>query len=156
DAAVVKFTNIVCHSTNSTIYIINTCRLKALQRNKIVLYYNATAHYKITHLSLHFQIVKKANGYKPWLYNYYMDCCDYLKRRNNPVLNMVTNIIKESSNFIHPCPFEGPELITGLYLKPNSIPLPLPTGEYGVENTFTLNNVTVVKLNVYFELIEDV
>ncbi|KAH8265668.1 hypothetical protein KR044_004179, partial [Drosophila immigrans] len=156
EASMLRFTNLVCHSGNISLYTLHTCRLKALQRNKIALYLNATLNYRTNHVFLNFQLVKKANGYKPWLYNYSLDCCDYLRRRNNPVLNIISNILKEYSNFIHPCPFEGTQLITGLYLTPSTIPVPLPSGEYGILVTFTFDNDVNVILNAYFEFIEGI
>ncbi|KAH8300154.1 hypothetical protein KR044_010791, partial [Drosophila immigrans] len=156
DAAMLRFTNVICHSGNVTSYTIHTCRLKALQRNKIGLFFNATLNYKVKQLTLHFQSVKKANGYKPWLYNYSVDCCDYLRKRNNPVFNILTNLTKEYTNMIHTCPFEGPLTINGLFVKPSSIPLPLPTGEYGILTTWKFDKNLVVIINVYFEFIEDI
>ncbi|KAH8302037.1 hypothetical protein KR044_002006, partial [Drosophila immigrans] len=154
-ATILKFTNINCHSGNSTVYTIHTCRLKAVSRNKIAMNLNATLNYKASRVYLHYQVVKKANGYRPWLYNISVECCDYLKRRNNPIVNMLSNIIKEYSNFIHPCPFEGRLFLTGLYLKPTSIPLPMPSGEYGSLFTLNFDNMVDVHINVYFEVIED-
>ncbi|KAH8274861.1 hypothetical protein KR044_000382, partial [Drosophila immigrans] len=155
DAVTLRFTNLICHSTHPSKYSIQICRLKALQRNKIALNFNGTAHYTVNKVTLDFQILKKANGYKPWLYNYHVDCCEYLKRHNHPVLNIVTNILKEYTNSIHPCPFEGTQYINGLYLKPNSIPLPLPTGEYGLIMKIKLDDIVDVVFKIYFEFIED-
>ncbi|KAH8271852.1 hypothetical protein KR044_008164, partial [Drosophila immigrans] len=155
DATTIRFTNFICHSGNITNYPIHTCRLKAVQRNKIALYYNGTLNIRANRLTLHFQFVKKANGYKPWLHNYTVDFCDYLRRRNNPILNMLTNAVKDYGNLVHPCPFEGPLLMTGLYLTPRSVPVPFPTGEYGVLTTWKFHNIADIIINVYFEFIED-
>ncbi|KAH8311917.1 hypothetical protein KR044_008546, partial [Drosophila immigrans] len=171
---ILRFTNLVCRSGNISSFPIHTCRLKALQRNKVALFFNATSTYLVNHITGHFQFVKKANGYKPWLYNISADLCEFLRKRNNPIINMVLNIVKNNTNLIHPCPFkvslnlvqldyfnfencfpQGPALITGLYLKPNTIPLPMPTGEYGILTSWKFDKIVNVDVNVYFEFIED-
>ncbi|KAH8385333.1 hypothetical protein KR093_010533, partial [Drosophila rubida] len=51
-------------------------------------------------------MVKRANGYKPWLYNLTIDACEFQRRRNNPIIKLIFNIFKDYSNLNHSCPYK--------------------------------------------------
>ncbi|KAH8310463.1 hypothetical protein KR044_001535, partial [Drosophila immigrans] len=150
------FTNAFCKSSNQSRYMINICRLRAIKRNKYIFNFDATIIDEIRDVKVNLQVVKKANGYKPWLYNFTFDACEFQRRRNNPMLKMVFNIFKDFSNLNHSCPYRGSIEVTGLYLKPQSIPVPMPTGEYGLLTTWVFNqNKFTSYVNLYFEYVED-
>ncbi|KAH8311913.1 hypothetical protein KR044_008542, partial [Drosophila immigrans] len=155
EAVTVRFTNVFCKSSNQSIYVVNICRLRAIKRNKYIFNYDATILHEIFESKVNLQMVKKANGYKPWLYNITFDACEFQKRHNNPMLKMVFNIFKDYSNLNHSCPYIGTIQVTGLYLKPQSIPVPMPTGEYGLLTTWNFDNKMTSYLNLYFEYVED-
>ncbi|KRF99298.1 uncharacterized protein Dwil_GK27606 [Drosophila willistoni] len=48
----------------------------------------STYLHPVNKLSVHGQLFKKANGYKPWLINVTFDACRYLRRPNNPAVSM--------------------------------------------------------------------
>ncbi|XP_051862465.1 uncharacterized protein LOC127565835 [Drosophila albomicans] len=117
--------------------------------------YDATLLYELYNVKVNVQMVKRANGYKPWLYNITVDACEFQRRRNNPMIKMVFNIFKNYSNLNHPCPYRDSVHLYGLYLKPQLIPIPLPTGEYGLLTTWNFDNKTISTVNLYFEFKED-
>ncbi|KAH8358832.1 hypothetical protein KR093_002778, partial [Drosophila rubida] len=155
EAVAIRFTNVFCKSSNKTRYVVNTCRLRAIKRNKYIFNYDATIIYELCDVKVNVQLVKRANGYKPWLYNLTIDACEFLRKRNNPIIKLIYNIFKDYSNLNHSCPYNGPVLIDGLYLQPGAIRVPMPTGEYGVMTTWIFDSTMKTYANVYFEFIED-
>lgn len=52
------------------------------------------------------KMMKKANGYKPFLFDYTFDACEFMRRRNQPFAKIVWNMIKNVSTVNHTCPYE--------------------------------------------------
>ena len=50
-------------------------------------------------------LLKKYNGYKPFLINSTIDCCELVKKRNHPLGNMIYDMFKHFSNINHTCPY---------------------------------------------------
>ncbi|XP_051862800.1 uncharacterized protein LOC127565915 [Drosophila albomicans] len=129
DAISVKFSNLECESKNQSWIIVHTCRLKAINRKRVDVNFNSTILHPVNILHVHCQVLKKANGYKPWLIDYTVDGCAFLRKNNHPFVKIVYDLFKSKSNINHTCPY-GPIIVKDLYLTPNSIPLPFPTGDY--------------------------
>ncbi|KRF77731.1 uncharacterized protein Dvir_GJ26466 [Drosophila virilis] len=51
------------------------------------------------------QLLKKENGYKPWLYNVKIDVCRFMEKPYNPIAILMYKMFKEFSNVNHTCPF---------------------------------------------------
>lgn len=102
---VMKFSNAVCKSLNESLIIIHTCRIRAINRYTNIFNYNATTLYPVNDVKGRFQVLKRENGYKPWLYDLYIDLCQYLRKPNNPALIFMFNQIKNFTNFFdQKCP----------------------------------------------------
>ncbi|XP_046865131.1 uncharacterized protein LOC124459685 [Drosophila willistoni] len=145
DAVIFKMTNAKCETFNKSWVLVYNCRLKAVRRHVTVLNINSTYLHPVNKLSVHGQLFKKANGYKPWLINVTFDACRYLRRPNNPAVSMVFNLFKEFTNINHKCPFYGPQLVEGFYLKPELLRLPLPTGDYLLEITWIFIGHNIIR-----------
>ncbi|EDW28030.1 GL27198 [Drosophila persimilis] len=130
DAVVFKFTNFVCESYNQSLFVFNYCRLKAVSRNKVIFNMNGTLLHSANNVWIHSQIFKRANGYRPWLYEVKFDACQYFRRPNNPLVAIVYGLFKEYTNINHTCPYVGPQIIKDFYLRPELLRVPLPTGDY--------------------------
>ncbi|KAH8311916.1 hypothetical protein KR044_008547, partial [Drosophila immigrans] len=168
----VKFTNVECQSQNLSWVVMHHCRLKAINRNRVDFNFNSTILYPVYNLSVRTQLFKKANGYKPWLIDVSVDVCLFLRRNNHPFVKIVYDIFRPSSNINHTCPYvvsrkqnaifisndniysQGPIIVAGLHLKPNSIPLPLPTGDYCLVIKWKFDRRLQAISKFYFEYIE--
>ncbi|KRF97926.1 uncharacterized protein Dwil_GK27752 [Drosophila willistoni] len=150
-----KFTNAKCESYNKSWVTIEHCRLRAISRYKTVFNVNATVHYPAPKIKTRIQVLKKANGYKPWLIDSTVDACAFMQKPNNPVAKMVHNWIKNVSSIKHTCPYMGPQYLKDFYLTPEQIPLPLPTGDYAMFLTWIFSDVPQFFTNVYFTFVED-
>ncbi|XP_033241798.1 uncharacterized protein [Drosophila pseudoobscura] len=155
DAVVFKFTNFVCESYNQSWFVFHNYRLKAVSRNKVLLNMNATILHPANNISVHGRIFKKANGYKPWLFDIYFDVCQYLRKRNQPFINIVYGLFKDFSNLNHSCPYVGPQIIKDFYLRPELLRLPFPTGDYLVAIQWYFDKKPLADTNVSFTFVED-
>ncbi|KRF83505.1 uncharacterized protein Dvir_GJ26573 [Drosophila virilis] len=98
-------TNAVCESYNKTLIVINECRLRAISRNKTTLTMLANILRPLNDMFIRFQMLKRANGYKPWLMDYSGDVCRLMRKRYHPVATIILNVIANTTTFNHPCPF---------------------------------------------------
>lgn len=128
-------TNIVCESRNKSWVTIETCRLRALQRNKTIANIFATFLHPATSISLRIQVQKKFNGYKPWLIDVTFDACKFMKNpKSNKIGKMIWDLIKDCSSVNHQCPYvvsfaqHTPQSQLELKIKPlQIISINLPT-----------------------------
>ncbi|XP_033232384.1 uncharacterized protein [Drosophila pseudoobscura] len=173
DAVVFKFTNFVCESYNQSWFVFHNYRLKAVSRNKVLLNMNGTILHPANNISVHSRIFKKANGYKPWLFDIYFDVCQYLRKRNQPFVNIVYGLFKDFSNINHSCPYvvrlyvyveplvhlkfilQGPQIVKDFYLRPELLRLPFPTGDYLVAIQWYFDKKLQFDTNVSFTFVED-
>ncbi|XP_034102105.2 uncharacterized protein LOC117566668, partial [Drosophila albomicans] len=154
EAVIFKFSNAVCKSFNESWFLIHQCRIKAIKRNVNTLNFNGTVLYPAYDIFVHLQVFKKANGYKPWLFNVTVDGCRFIKRPNSPFAMLIFNLFKDFSNFNHSCPYMGPQLVKGFYLRHELLKLPLPSGEYLLAITWLFDRRPQFKTDVYFVFTE--
>ncbi|KRF97927.1 uncharacterized protein Dwil_GK26917 [Drosophila willistoni] len=150
-----KFTNAKCESFNHSWVTIEHCRLRAINRHKTVLNINANFHYPATKIKLRFQVLKKANGYKPWVIDGTIDACAFLQKPNHPVVKIIHNLIKNCSTVNHTCPYIGRQSVKDFDVTPEQIPLPFPSGDYALFLTWIFSDKPQFATNVYFTFTED-
>ncbi|XP_034650052.1 uncharacterized protein LOC117889737 [Drosophila subobscura] len=155
DAIIFRMTNAVCESYNQSWFVFHTCRLKALSRSKVVFNMYGVALHPANEISIHCRVFKKANGYKPWLLDVKFDGCQYMRKRNQPIFNVVYVLIKDFTNINHSCPFVGPQVLKDFYPKPELLRLPLPTGDYMLTLQWYFNKKLQFDTNVSFTFVED-
>ncbi|XP_030080958.1 uncharacterized protein LOC115483378 [Drosophila hydei] len=56
-------TNLVCETYNKSWFLFNTCRLRAISRNKTCLYLNATVLHPAYNIHARAEVYQKANGW---------------------------------------------------------------------------------------------
>lgn len=105
DAIFAKLTNFVCDNFNKTWFTIHECRLRAVNRNKTILNFNGTLYYPVNEALVNIQVLKKASGYKPWLFKISIDTCRFTRKAYNPIAILIFKIFREFSNINHTCPF---------------------------------------------------
>ncbi|KAH8302574.1 hypothetical protein KR044_008387, partial [Drosophila immigrans] len=155
EAVIIKFTNAVCESFDKSWININNCRLRAINRNKTVFNLNITLLHPSNNIFVNMQVFKKANGYKPWLFKFTLDVCKFQRKLYNPTAILMYNVMKEYTNMNHSCPYVGDQILDGLYIRPELLRLPIPTGEYLIAGDWLFNNKKRLIVNVYATFIED-
>lgn len=99
-------TNLVCESRNKSWVTFETCRLRALQRNKTTATIFATFLHPANSISLRMQVQKKFNGYKPWVIDVTLDACKFMRSpKTNKVAKMIWDLFKNFSTVNHTCPY---------------------------------------------------
>ncbi|KAH8313836.1 hypothetical protein KR067_012419, partial [Drosophila pandora] len=156
NAVVFKFSNFICESHNKSWFVFNQCRLKAVSRDRIVLNMVGTVLHPVSNVQVHAKVFKRANGYKPWLFDTQIDACRFLKKSYNPFAKLVYGLFQEFTNINHTCPFVGPQIVKDFYLKPELLLLPLPTGDYMLTLRWLFFNRIQFDTNVSFVFVEDI
>ncbi|XP_043066238.1 uncharacterized protein [Drosophila bipectinata] len=154
EAPYVKLTNVVCEVYNKSWVAVHYCRLKAYSRNKTSLHINATVFEPANNISVRIKFMKRANGYKPFLYDFVVDGCQFMRKRNQPVAKIIWNLIKDVSTVNHSCPYVGYQAISDFYIT-NNLPVVLPTGDYLLMLTWIFYGKRQFATNVYFRFVED-
>nr|XP_043067617.1 uncharacterized protein LOC122321539 [Drosophila bipectinata] len=155
EAVVFKFTNFACSSYNESWFIFQNCRLKAVSRDRVILNMNGTLLQPTYSVMNHAMVFKKASGYKPWIIETKVDVCRFLKKSYDPFAKIVYGLFKEFSNMNHSCPFVGPQIVQGFYLRPELLFLPFPSGDYMLMMRWHLHNKLIFDTNVSFVFTED-
>uniref|UniRef100_A0A1I8NW86 MD-2-related lipid-recognition domain-containing protein n=1 Tax=Stomoxys calcitrans TaxID=35570 RepID=A0A1I8NW86_STOCA len=148
-----KFTNIKCQDHDVNFSRSEICRLKVIGRGIVTLNVRVGL-YKIpvTNVSVNAAFYKKANGFKPFLYNYTVDFCDFLlKRKRYPVIKVLFDIFFTASNVNHSCPFDHAIIIDNLLLDEDKFRLfPIPDGEYMLKLKVFAYNDLKATVEMYF------
>ncbi|XP_037716640.1 uncharacterized protein LOC119551387 isoform X2 [Drosophila subpulchrella] len=152
-ASFFKMTNVVCESVNKSWAVFHYCRLKAYSRNKTSLNINATFLHPAHNVFLRLKMVKKASGYKPFLFDITFDACQFLRRRNNPAIKMFYTFIRDYSTLNHSCHYSGVQTVSDFHHV--TVPVPLPSGDYGILLDFIFDGKKQFHVNIYFNYKED-
>ncbi|XP_062136152.1 uncharacterized protein LOC133845661 [Drosophila sulfurigaster albostrigata] len=132
------------------------CEIRADARDKDVLNYWAIWRYSVNEVSAEVQIFKRANGFKPWLFKYTINFCEYLQKKNHQLFSIIFNLFKEYTNLAtKTCPLVGNITVLGLNPNFDQLKLPLPTGVYLMATSWILDKKLTSNLNVTFEFVED-
>ncbi|XP_052843752.1 uncharacterized protein LOC128257003 isoform X1 [Drosophila gunungcola] len=174
EAVVFKFTNFECKSYNLSWFVFHNYRLKAVSRDRVLLNMNGTVLHPVNNIQLHAKILKKANGFKPWILESTVDACRFMRKRYDPFTIIVYNIFKEFTNINHTCPYvvsysksvstlnlviiillQGPQIVKDFYLKSELLILPFPSGEYMLTMQWHFHSKRQFDTNVSFIYMED-
>ncbi|XP_041563336.1 uncharacterized protein LOC108141495 [Drosophila elegans] len=135
---------------------VSQCRLYAVKRDVVEMSLRAhILQWPKAPISMRMQLLKKASGYKPFLYNICQsDVCEYLEKRNHPFINIILNSFVNRTN-INKCPIP-PEIILEHFRFPVKVldMMPLPSGDYGLFTTFSFGQKERAQVKVYFTLTE--
>ncbi|XP_017061750.1 uncharacterized protein LOC108101784 [Drosophila ficusphila] len=153
EAPFVKMTNVDCESFNKSWVVFHYCRLKAYSRNKTSLNINLTVLEPVNDIFIKLKLMKKANGYKPFLYDITIDGCRFMRRPNNPAAKIVWNLIRRVSTVNHTCPYVGLQFLSDFHSI--ELPLPLPGGDYLLLMDYLFHGKKQLCTNVYFNMKED-
>ncbi|EDV56863.1 uncharacterized protein Dere_GG19999 [Drosophila erecta] len=155
-ARVAKFTNIECLGVDENFTTISLCRLYAVKRDVVEMSLRANIlQWPKGPVSMRMQLLKKASGYKPFLYNICQsDVCEYLEKRNHPFVNIILNSFGNNTN-VNKCPIPR-EIVLQHFRFPVKILeiMPLPSGDYALFTTFSFRRADVAQVKVYFTLTE--
>ena len=98
--------NIVCEEYDKDFATIDYCYLKAINRTYKYLSVKVNLHKApLTNFTLGIALLKRENGWKPFLYNVSFNACKFLKSKHrNPVAEYLASIFLPYTNINHSCP----------------------------------------------------
>ncbi|XP_037945469.1 uncharacterized protein LOC119677951, partial [Teleopsis dalmanni] len=147
-----RFTNIKCETRDPSFSDFEYCYLKSI--NRTYKYFSLKVRlYKIPVTVIHvgFALSKKESGYKPFLYNFTIDGCKYLKSPKNRLITFFYEIFKVYSNINHTCPFNHDIIVDKLNSQSmdNSFTrvLPFPSGDYIIHSSWYAYNILRATVN---------
>ncbi|XP_075160390.1 uncharacterized protein LOC142233378 [Haematobia irritans] len=130
----IRYTNIRCLDFNKTLVAFVRCDLKVVGRGLIALNVHAKVNYPqpISNATMNISLFKKANGYRPFLYNSTMDFCDFLKNRKRyPFVKIYWDTVLQNTNLNHTCPYNHDIIVRNTTLNEDMFKyMPLPSGDY--------------------------
>ncbi|XP_017006336.2 uncharacterized protein [Drosophila takahashii] len=154
-ALIFKMTNVMCETYNKTWFEFHHCRLKAVSRDRVVFNMNGTILHPASNIQTKIKIYKRENGLKPWLVDVKIETCRFMRTRYDPVAKIVFGLFQQFSNINHTCPYVGPQVLEGFYLKPELLGLPFPTGQYLLALRWYFDKRLQFDTNVSFLFVED-
>ncbi|XP_061396019.1 uncharacterized protein LOC133331654 [Musca vetustissima] len=138
--------------------VVGECTLKVIGRGKIGLYvYAKLWQLPINNISINVAILKKTNGYRPFLYNVTTNFCQFLaNRKKYPFIDVFVGILVKDSNINHTCPYNHDIIVKNLVLDINKLKyLPFPRGEYRIDLKVAAYNDWKADVKTYFQIFED-
>ncbi|KAH8338269.1 hypothetical protein KR059_005235 [Drosophila kikkawai] len=155
DSTTYRLTNVVCDSCNKSWVRINECRLKAINRNRVIFNFNGTFVNPTNSITMHSRMFKRESGYKPWLIHTKINSCQFMIKPYNPFALFVYKLYKDFSNINHTCPFYGDMIIKEMYLRPQIEALPFPSGDYLLAIEWLFYRRPQFSTNVSFQFVEN-
>ncbi|KAH8353483.1 hypothetical protein KR084_011271, partial [Drosophila pseudotakahashii] len=150
-----EFTNVQCTSHDPEFSTFDYCILKAVNRTYKYLSLKVSLHKKpVTKIKVHIALLKRLNGYKPFLYNFTVDACRFIKNpKANPIANYVHGFFKDYSNINDTCPIDYDLLVEKLPIshinKQVTDVLPVPHGQYLLHSNWYAYDINRATVNVY-------
>lgn len=181
----VKFTNIKCVSYDKAFADFRYCKLKALSPNKVALFLHVQLfQLPVNNVSINLDVYRKANGYRPFLFNKTSDFCQFLRNpKRIPLGKILMDIIAMYSNINHTCPYNVRVAVSKSFIRIfkilNVIPLfpfhfqhdiivkdfilttqhvqllPVPTGDYLLRISVGAYNEFKATVSAYVQRVED-
>ncbi|XP_033234286.1 uncharacterized protein [Drosophila pseudoobscura] len=154
----VEFTNVKCNSLDKEFSDFEYCYLKSVNRSYKYLSLKVNLfQVPITKFSTKLGLYKRFSGYKPFLYNFTVNGCNFLKRpKSFPVVSYFYEIFKDFSNMNHSCPYDHDLIVDKLTIEQInnrfSKTLTFPEGDYLIELHFLAYGINRAVVKVYFTL----
>ncbi|XP_058987927.1 uncharacterized protein LOC131806960 [Musca domestica] len=129
---IIKGTKLICIPNYK--YLINhTCRLKAVNRYKSVVFMDAYIRNQLNNVTVNAALYARndVNTYNPFLINFTQNICWYLcNHRFGTYMKVFMDVLFRYTNVNHSCPYEGLLVAKGLYFEGNSMSALFPKGSY--------------------------
>ncbi|KAI8115694.1 hypothetical protein CVS40_12195 [Lucilia cuprina] len=147
-----RLTNLKCLEFDKPFATIPICRLKMVKRNIAAMDLHAKIHKgPVDNVTVNVELLKKANGFRPFLYNVTANFCQLMRNNKKyPFIEVFIKILSKYSNINHTCPYDNDIVIKDLVLKDEMFNiLPLPQGEYLLNIKIAVDNDWKALVKVY-------
>nr|NP_001027397.1 uncharacterized protein Dmel_CG33758 [Drosophila melanogaster]AAZ52821.1 uncharacterized protein Dmel_CG33758 [Drosophila melanogaster] len=148
-----KFKSLHCAAFDQDFGEFLLCKLKAISRlrNSISVQYKLKQ--PVSKIFIRLEFFKRANGWRPFLYNFTANLCDFLARNNNVIMGIGYAYLRPYLVKNYSCPFK---VIENELLECKDFELdinnlrnrfPIETGEYALQLTFIAKNKAALTIN---------
>ncbi|KMZ06940.1 uncharacterized protein LOC6730282 isoform X3 [Drosophila simulans] len=157
-ASMVEFTNVKCTSWDNAFDDFEYCHLKSVNRSFKYLSLKVNLHkLPITKVKVNFSLLKRYNGYKPFLYNITVDACKALRHpKSNPIFNFFHGLFKKHSNMNHTCSFNHDLIVeklpTNFMNQQVSGDLKFPHGDYLFHSDWYAYGINRATVDFFYSL----
>ncbi|KAH8304081.1 hypothetical protein KR059_000161, partial [Drosophila kikkawai] len=154
----VVFTNVKCESFDKDFIDFEYCRLRSVNRTyKYVSGKAKLLKTPLNHIKLNMALYQRLNGYKPFLYNFTLDACKFLKnQKSNPIASYFYGFLTEYSNMNHSCPYDHDIVVDKLSTASMNHRLtnilPFPEGDYMIKTHWKFPDIEKALTKFYFSL----
>ncbi|XP_054085098.1 uncharacterized protein LOC105214601 [Zeugodacus cucurbitae] len=134
------------------------CSLKALSRNTVSLSLHVQLfQVPVNNVTVNLDVYRKANGYRPFMFNITVDFCSFLKNKKRvPFGKLLMDTIEIYSNINHTCPFDHDIIVKDMVLKTEQMQLlPVPTGDYLLKISVAAYNDYKATVKAYIQVVEN-
>ncbi|KAH8337992.1 hypothetical protein KR067_013620, partial [Drosophila pandora] len=170
-----EFKNIECTVLDKDFMDFDECFLKSFNRTFKYMSLKTKIHQlPVNDLTIRVEVLKRLNGYKPFLFNFTVDACKFLKgQKKTMVTQFFYDLFAPYSNMLHKCPYDVSKfellwkLVNGFGFQHdvfvNKLPishldhmlsnvLPFPEGVYCVHSVYFSHGIPRMDLKVYVNI----
>ncbi|KAH8401587.1 hypothetical protein KR009_006726, partial [Drosophila setifemur] len=148
-----EFTNFNCTSLDKDFMDVDECFLKSVNRSYKYLNFRTKIH-KFPVDRIRVAVLQRLNGYKPFLFNFTVDACKFLKGQRISLTQFFYDLFAPYSNMLHQCPYDHDVYVHKVpigYLDHRlSDILPLPEGDYCGHSIYSSRGIARLDLKIYF------
>ncbi|XP_034478435.1 uncharacterized protein LOC117784736 [Drosophila innubila] len=147
-----KFKSLHCQIIDKNFGNLRVCEIKAINRTKNVINISYDLYKTVENdVQAQVQLFKRANGWHPFLYNFKLDVCKFLKKPNNLIGIIAFKYLKPFTNINHTCPFMAgsPIIVKNFELDVDNFRqrFPIDNGEYALTLSLFINKILVASFN---------
>ncbi|KAI8121303.1 hypothetical protein CVS40_7606 [Lucilia cuprina] len=153
---IVKLTDMRCRATAPQLMYFEECTLKRDENITKAITLCRIYDKPLKQVKLNVRGYRKSNvGYVPFVLDLTLDWCEFLKNRNNIVLQRMFGLLEKESNLNTKCPIYLDYTYMNASMDNNGvffIPFKWPTGDYRFDVTIDANEEIRLIVNAFFSL----
>nr|XP_043066874.1 uncharacterized protein LOC122321268 [Drosophila bipectinata] len=153
-----EFKNIECTSLDKDFMGFDECFLKSVNRTyKYMSFRTRIYQFPVNDITVRVEVLKRLNGYKPFLFNFTVDGCKFLKgQKKSMPTKFFYDIFASYSNVLHNCPYDHDFFVNKLPIShlDNMLTkvLPVPEGVYCIHTIYLSQGIARMDLKVYVDI----
>ncbi|XP_016990996.1 uncharacterized protein LOC108052948 [Drosophila rhopaloa] len=153
----VTFTNLKCSSKDVKFVNFTKCYIKAVNRtHKYVDIYSNLFQTPVDNVTLTLKFMRHDHGYKPFFIDVTFNACKFLKNQKHPLIKLLYDTYKDSSNINHTCPYNHDIIVDHLWtgnIDSNfGKYMPMLNGDYAIFTEWSAYNIVRAVVNVYIRI----
>ncbi|KAH8257501.1 hypothetical protein KR038_010800, partial [Drosophila bunnanda] len=145
---------VICESLDASYAEFELCEMKIVRRGVASFYMFLKLHkMPINNVDVNVSLLKRSNGYQPFLFNQTVDYCYYMRNpQAHPLIYTLHKVMFKKTNMNHSCPFDHDLKVENFtYDQNDMMDLPLPSGDYMIKLILATYKICRVTLKIYFK-----